>query len=160
VPDTLYETDFLRWSERQAAALDSLRRGKPPNDIDWPNLIEEVADLGRSQVNAVQSLLARALEHLLKAAAWPTSRDVPHWRGEALAFLRDARRRFTPSMTQRLDLQDLYADARAVVLAQRIEGAAPSGLPAECPLTLTALLPSEPSTLPDIDDILARLAGG
>jgi hypothetical protein len=49
--------------------------------------------------------------HDLKAAAWPTSRDVPHWRAEARGQRDDARSAFTPSMAQRIDVAALYRRA-------------------------------------------------
>ena len=63
----LYEQDVLTWSERQAGLLRRLARGEKVNaEIDWPHVIEEVEDVGQSELRAVRSLLGRALEHLLK----------------------------------------------------------------------------------------------
>ena len=51
---------------------------------------------------------------MLKAEAWPhDARCTPSWRADARLFRRQARRRFVPSMRQRLDLAGLYADALA-----------------------------------------------
>ena len=110
--DDLYEADVLEWSEHQARLLRQHAAGKPGNEApDWTNIIEEVESVGRSQFHAVESLLVLALLHELKIEAWPTSRDVPHWKAEARGFRRDARRQFTPSMRSKLDLAGLYADA-------------------------------------------------
>ena len=75
-----YETDILVWSERQAELLRRHAAGERANDmdLDWPNIIEEVADVGRSSLRACRSQLLQALMHDLKAEAWPLSRDVPH----------------------------------------------------------------------------------
>jgi hypothetical protein len=79
-----YDTDILEWSERQAALLRRLSGGEAVNaEIDWPNLIEEVEDVGRNTLRACRAQLLQALLHDLKAEAWPLSRDVPHWRSEA-----------------------------------------------------------------------------
>jgi hypothetical protein len=36
---------------------------------------------------------------------------VPHWQAEARVFLAQARRRFVPSMRQRIDFAGIYTDA-------------------------------------------------
>src|SRR5271170_3380744 len=107
----LYETDVLEWSERQALLLRRRAAGELVNEaeLDWPNIAEEIEAVGREQVHAVESLLMQALVHMLKAGAWPCSRDVPTWRGDARGFRAQARRRFVPSMGQRIDLPGVYA---------------------------------------------------
>jgi len=114
----LYESDILAWSEQQATLLRRHAAGQRANDgaIDWSNVIEEVESVGREQLHAVESLLVRALVHMLKAEAWPLSRDAPSWRAEAVRFRADARRRFAPSMRQRLDVSGLYVDAEIASL--------------------------------------------
>lgn len=135
----LYEIDILDWSEHQADLLRRLASHQINSDqLDWPNIIEEVESVGREQLHAVESLLTQALLHMLKAQAWPTSSAVPGWLAEARLFRRQARRRFTPSMRQRLDLSGLYADALAG-LPNSIDGQPPEKLPATCAVTLDGL---------------------
>ena len=56
--DSLYEHDVLAWSEQQAQTLRRLARGERVNDaVDWLHLIEEVEDLGRSELRACERLL-------------------------------------------------------------------------------------------------------
>src|SRR3982074_1620114 len=83
-----YETDILAWSERQGALLRRLAAGERVNDadLDWPNIVEEIESVGHDQLHAVESLLVQALVNMLKAEAWPLSRDAPHWRAEARGF--------------------------------------------------------------------------
>ncbi len=57
-----YDTDFAKWTEEQAAHLTEGRFDL----LDMDHLIEEVADLGRRQHDAVKSQLVRLLIHLLK----------------------------------------------------------------------------------------------
>jgi len=97
-----YDTDILVWSEHQAELLRRRAAGELVNDaeMDWPNIAEEIEDVGRSQLHAVESLLVQALRHMLKAEAWPLSRDAPTWRADAVDFRRQARRRFVPSITR------------------------------------------------------------
>jgi hypothetical protein len=108
-----YDTDILVWSERQGELLRRRAAGELVNEaeLDWSNIAEEVESVGRSQLSAVQSLLRQALIHMLKAEAWPLSREVPHWRAEVRRFRDDAAEAFTLSMRQRINLARLYIQA-------------------------------------------------
>jgi hypothetical protein len=136
----LYEDDILLWSQRQAELLRQHAAAARSNDaIDWPNIVEEIEDVGRSEIRAVESLLVQALRHMLKAKAWPSSRDVPDWQADAIDFRRQARRRLTPSMRQRIDLASLYADALAA-LPETSDGQKPEPVWDVCPFTLDEML--------------------
>src|ERR1051325_1894613 len=101
----LHETDILLWSERQAELLKRLAAGERVNDqVDWQNVIDEVESVGSEQLHAVQSLLGQALRHMLKAEAWPLSRDAASWRADAIDFRQQAAQRYAPSMRQRIDV--------------------------------------------------------
>jgi hypothetical protein len=136
-----YDTDILIWSEHQAELLRRRAAGELVNDaeVDWPNIAEEIEDVGRSQLHSVESLLVQALRHMLKAEAWPISRGAPNWRADAIDFRRQARRRFVPSMRQRIDVAGLYADALAA-MPETIDGQPPLPVPDVCPVTLDELL--------------------
>jgi hypothetical protein len=137
----LYDTDILEWSERQGALLRRIADGEriKSNELDWPNIAEEIESVGRDQLRAVESFLARAIEHMLKAEAWPLSRDVPSWQAEARRFRGDAADRFSPSMRQRIDMKRVYRRALAA-LPETLDGAPPLPVPPECPVTLDELL--------------------
>ena len=136
----LYDTDVLEWSERQARLLRQHAAGERLNEpVDWANVIEEVESVGRSQVDAVESLWTLAFLHDLKCEAWPLSRDVPHWRAEARLFRRQARRKITPSMRSKIDVAGLYGDALSG-LPDVMDGQPPLPVPATCPVTLDELL--------------------
>jgi hypothetical protein len=136
----LYDEDILLWSERQAALLQRVAAGEALNERpDWANIIEEVESVGREQLHAVESLLLQALAHMLKAEAWPLARDAENWRGDARGFRAQARRRFAPSMRQKIDLADIYADA-VKALPCKMDGQPPQPVPATCPMTLDELL--------------------
>ena len=136
----LYDADVLEWSEHQARLLRQLVAGEAGNEApDWANIIEEVESVGRSQVDAVESLWTLAFLHDLKAEAWPLSRDEPHWRGEARLFRRQARRRFTPSMRSKIDVAELYSDALAG-MPESMDGQEPLPVPTTCPVTMDELL--------------------
>ena len=137
----LYEDDILLWSERQAELLRRRATGELVNDadIDWPNVAEEIEDVGRNEWHAVESLLVQALMHMLKAEAWPTVRDAPNWRAEAIRFRGDAADRFSPSMRPKIDVARLYRRSLRA-LPDTIDGLAPLPVPQPCPVTLDELL--------------------
>ena len=136
-----YDTDILLWAEQQADAL----RRRAANELDWENVAEEIADVGRSELRAVASHLVQALLHDLKAEAWPLSRDVPHWRAEARGHRDDARAAFTRSMAQREELEVAELYRRALHrMPETIDGVPPLPVPQVCPVTLEELL-SEPA---------------
>jgi hypothetical protein len=139
-----YETDILQWSEHQAALLRRVAAGDRINndDLDWPNIIDEVETVGRNELHAVESLLVQTLLHLLKTQAWPQSSAVPGWQKEVRVFKMQLRRRFAPSMRQKIDLADLYAEA-LLSLPDTIDDQAPLPVPDVYTVTLDDLL-SEP----------------
>jgi hypothetical protein len=74
----LYDEDFVRWTEEQAAAL---RRGKGSNlPLDWENLAEEIESLGKSDRRELRSQITRILRHLLKLEVSPAKEPRAGWR--------------------------------------------------------------------------------
>ena len=142
----LYEDDVVLWSERQAALLRRRAAGELVNEaeVDWPNIAEEIEDVGSNRLHAVESLLVQALQILLKAEAWPSSRDAPNWRADAIDCRLQARRRFVPSMRQKIDLANLHGDALAA-LPETVDDQPPLPLPAICPVTLEDMLAPPPA---------------
>ncbi|ELS31605.1 MULTISPECIES: DUF29 domain-containing protein [Pseudanabaena] len=59
---SLYETDFLLWTEETVAKL----RARDFDHVDLENLIEEIESLGRSEKKEVRNRLKTLLEHLIK----------------------------------------------------------------------------------------------
>ncbi len=156
MPDDLYE-DALAWSEQQADLLRRLAAGERVNDdVDWANVIEEIQDVGLSQLRTVRSLLAHAMEHLLKIHGWPDG-PVEHWKHETRVFLVDASRDDTPSMRQRINLPSLYRESHALVSVMTHDGQPPRPLPQPCPFTVRDLIVRR-GTLPNVDALLAKLA--
>jgi hypothetical protein len=137
----LYDNDTLTWSEQQAALLRRRAAGELVNDaeIDWLNVAEEIEDVGKSLVRAVRSHIVLALLHELKAAAWPGSRDVPHWLAEARLHRDEARDDYVPSMAAKLDMAKLYRQALRA-MPGTIDGQPPLPAPETCPTTLDQLL--------------------
>lgn len=139
MPDALYDRDILAWSEHQADLLRRMARGERVNHVDWENLIEEIEDVGRSQLDAVESYLTLIMAHVLKLHLWATDQAVRHWREETVVFQKNAKRKFAPSMRQRIDLEVLYSDA--IEQLRAIDPATPlAPLPEAVPFTLEQLL--------------------
>jgi hypothetical protein len=86
MPDDLYERDILTWSEHQADLLRRAARGERVNNVDWAHVVEEIEDVGLSELNAVNSHLRLTLLHVLKLASWPDNSAVRHWREEVAGF--------------------------------------------------------------------------
>jgi hypothetical protein len=146
MPDDLYERDILTWSEHQADLLRRLARGERVNDVDWPHIVEEIEDVGLSELNAVKSHLRLMLLHLLKLAGWPNHASVRHWREEIAGCQAEAIQRFAPSMRQRIDLDLLYALALRQIKAADY-GSAPPLYPGTCPFTPDMVLKDDVAEL-------------
>ena len=141
MPDGLYERDALAWAERQAELLRRLAAGERLNEpVDWPNVIEEVQDVGLSELRACKSLLRQTLVHLLKLYAWPGSTAAAHWRSEVIGFRADMRDRLAPSMRQRISLDEIYRVALEQVQAGTDNSGEPRPMPATCPFVLDDFL--------------------
>ncbi len=139
----LYDVDVLEWSVHQARLLRQHAAGEASNEApDWANIIEEIESVGNEQLHAVESNLVLALTHDLKCEAWPLVPYVPHWRAEARAFRRNARRRFANSMRSKINLAELYSDALSG-MPDSIDGQPPLPVPEACPVTLDELLGDE-----------------
>jgi Domain of unknown function DUF29 len=76
-----YDTDVLVWSERQAELLRRVAAGEQINDqVDWPNIIDEVETVGRSERSALRSHISTVLEHLIKLQASPATDPRNGWK--------------------------------------------------------------------------------
>jgi len=97
---SIYEKDFLAWTEQQAVLLRRREAGHLVNDldVDWANLAEEIESMGASQRSACRSRLAVLIQHLLK------------WRFQHERSLTSPSWRLT-IVEQRQQLQDLFEDS-------------------------------------------------
>jgi hypothetical protein len=156
-----YETDIVGWSEDQAARLRRIAGGERPNDvgIDWPNVIEEIEDLGRSERRVVASQLGVTLLHVLKAYAWPGHPATDQWLAEATTALFNMRKAIDPGMGQRLDLAAEYREAREAVERLRMGGRGPRPMPAAIRLSFQDLRGPELGALDLLGRVEAACAG-
>jgi Domain of unknown function DUF29 len=144
---TLYDDDILLWSEQQAAAIRRLGRNarEVPNELDIENVAEEIESVGRSELAAVESYLELILVHLIRLLVEPDSTSVRHWRSEIVTFHSNARRRYSPSMRQRIDINALWRVARkqSQLAYDGPQHQLVAGLPIEAPFGIDELLAEE-----------------
>jgi Domain of unknown function DUF29 len=156
MPDDLYDHDVLAWSEHQADLLRRIARGERVNDVDWEHVVEEIEDVGLSELNAVCSYFRQMLAHLLKLRGWPDNQACEHWRDEIATFQVEAIARFAPSMRQRIDLAKTYALAQRQIARQRAGADPGAPAPAICPVTVDELLNL---SVPDLEAAFAASGG-
>ncbi len=151
----LYETDFYAWTQEQAMLL----RSQQWNQIDLPNLIEEIESLGKQQRQELRNRLSVLIGHLLKWEYQPQNRSRS-W----LATLRIQRRdtirllKENPSLKTYLDdaLQEAYENARDLAMGET--NLPEQTFPPSCLYTLTEILgdrfyPGEPSEPVDSSEL-------
>lgn len=63
---SLYDEDFVRWSEDQAEAMRAAAFSGTNLPLDWKNLAEEIDSLGKSLRRELQSRIGTVIEHLLE----------------------------------------------------------------------------------------------
>jgi hypothetical protein len=130
---SLYERDFCRWLEQQAALL----RERRFDELDLANLIEEIEAMARRDKKAIKSNLVVLLTHLLKHELQPEQRSSG-WRGSIVEHRRRLRYDFEESPSLRPHAAEVFARAYADA---REQASAETGLP------LRAFPKSSPYTL-------------
>jgi hypothetical protein len=136
-PTTLYETDFYAWTQQQAA----LMRGEELEQLDLPNLIEEIEAMGRRERRELVSRLKVLLMHLLKWHFQPDQQSrswrntINHQRDEIRDLLDDS-----PSLRAELEASIASAYPRACQLAQEETGLLSPRFPTTCPYTPEQIL--------------------
>lgn len=135
----LYETDYLKWIE---TTLEQLKTHKYSN-VDWENLIEEIADMGRSERRRLRSNLIVILTHLLKWQYQATRRSNS-WKSSIVEHRRRIRDALKESPSLKPYLQEVFAECYLDAIEQTL---AETGLPAEtsppiCPYTVSETLDS------------------
>ena len=72
----LYDTDFMRWTERQTELLRRMAAGEQVNEApDWLNLADEIESAGAREKREVRSRLRRICHHLLRWRYQPEDRS-------------------------------------------------------------------------------------
>jgi hypothetical protein len=110
----LYDEDFYAWTQQQAEALRTHFQGD--NRLDVEHLAEEVEDLGRSELHAVESFVENVIAHLLKLDYSGQTAPRAHWRAEILNFRQSIERKISQSIRRTVsrELDELYRRARQI----------------------------------------------
>ena len=148
----VYDQDFVAWTEAQAEALRAAPRVH--NALDYDQLAEEIADLGKRDLRELMSRLEVLCENLVKLDGAPNAQPAAHW----ARTVRDQRREIarlldeSPSLRAKLHepakpgaptrLEEVLQAGwdEACRSLQAYEGTAQSELPAAPDWTLDQLL--------------------
>jgi hypothetical protein len=134
-----YDEDFYAWTQEQAELL--RRLPAVSNRLDGQLIAEEIEDLGRGELHAVQSLCEHIIEHLLKLEYSGLVEPADHWRDEIVEWRVQLGRKLTRSIIAILDLADRYR--LALRLLRRLGRDAPglvARVPVECPYSLDQII--------------------
>jgi hypothetical protein len=136
----LYQADFYAWTQQQAALL----RAEVLEELDLPNLSEEIEAMGRSQRKEIKSRLLVLLLHLLKVR-YQKRDNLRSW----LSTIRTQRNEIdielsdSPSLRQLLPEFLDYAYLRARKGAAEETGLPLATFPVDCPWSLEAVLDAD-----------------
>jgi hypothetical protein len=144
-PEQLHEEDFYAWTRHQAKALRRFAASRPNVNLDFEHLIEEVADLGVSQRDAVRSQVRRIIEHCLKLEHSAAQNPRTGWYETIIDARTEIEDKITPTIRRglRRRLPRLWQQARrntAAALRLHGEHTAAEALPVECPYRPADLL--------------------
>lgn len=139
-----YERDFFAWTQEQAQLL----RARDTRGLDWDNLAEEIASMGRYDRRRLEKRLRRIMHHLLKWQVQPERRGRS-WRNTLIEQRRQAEKLLKESPSLRPQLLDLRDEAYPDALRDAINetGLRPETFPADCPFTVEQIL--DPAYVPD-----------
>ncbi|NBC31132.1 MAG: DUF29 family protein [Alphaproteobacteria bacterium] len=146
VQTDLYDIDYYAWTQDQAARLRTLAGD---NRIDAAHLAEEIEDLGKSELHAVESYVERVLEHFLKIEFSGMADPQKGWRREITGFRMRLRKRLTASMRRwiRDEFEDAYWQACRKAIKSLNNSTFEDRLPPDCPYTLDQVL--DPDWFPE-----------
>jgi predicted DNA-binding ribbon-helix-helix protein len=142
MPAPLYDRDFHQWTQQQIACLQQEQWA----ELDVDNLIEELADLGRSEQKELGSYLKVLLMHLLKWQYQP-ERRTQSWK-VTIANCRDSIQdclEDSPSLQRFLKETDWVAKyyRRACRDAAKETDLPADTFPAACPYTMAQILDTQ-----------------
>ena len=141
----LYEQDFFAWTKQQANLLKEGRL----RELDLPNLIEELEDMGRSNYRELESRLIVLVAHLLKweyqwnqlQSQWKEF-EGKSWRNSII----EQRIQLSGLLEERPSLQNFFQErlTRAYPQANKLiikeTDLLSTEFPAECPYSIDQLL--------------------
>ena len=142
--ESLYDCDFVGWTQQQAELLRREATLRPGTDLDLENLAEEIESLGKRDRRALTNNIARIAERLLKLQYSPAKDPRPGWENSVDVHRSKARKILADSPGLRSDLQatlgESYDDGRRRA-ARALRGEVdPKVLPERCPYTVDQIL--------------------
>ncbi|MEH2446172.1 MAG: DUF29 domain-containing protein [Nostoc sp.] len=137
---TLYENDYLQWIETTVEKLQS----QDYANVEWENLIEEIADMGRSERRSLKSNLIVILMHLLKWQFQPDKRSGS-WEGSIIEHRRRVKEALDDSPSLKFYLEIVFAEcyAQAVKQAKAETGLSMESFPLNCPYQVAEITDDE-----------------
>ncbi|MEO0540590.1 MAG: DUF29 domain-containing protein [Cyanobacteria bacterium P01_A01_bin.105] len=111
----LYDSDYLQWI---ATTVQQLQQGDYAQ-VDWANLIEEIADMGRRERQSLESNLTVLLLHLLKWRYQPSHR-TRSWLGSIVEHRRRIHKAFRDSPSLKLYFEKVLGEAYTDAVAQAV----------------------------------------
>ena len=137
---TLYETDYLQWIETTVEKLQS----QDYANVDWENLIDEIADMGRSERRSLKSNLIVILVHLLKWQ-FQQERRTGSWEGSIVEHRRRVKEALSESPSLKPYLESMFAECYIQAVKQaKAETRLPlETFPLQCPYKLTDVMDDE-----------------
>ena len=144
-PARFYDVDFYRWTQEQAALLRQVPGERINLPIDWDHAAEEIEDMGRSDLRAVNSRIGVILEHLLKLEYSPAEDPRDGWIDTVARCRDDVSRTLddSPSLRHKLPARWLkeYALARrGAVRSLARDGIETAEVPTDPPYTLDQVI--------------------
>ncbi len=82
-----------------------------PNELDLPNIVEEIEDVGNSQLRAVGSYMRLILSHLVLIATDADADSIGHRTREVATFRGEFIQAWQRSMRQRIDIDRIWRNA-------------------------------------------------
>ncbi|MFB2835414.1 DUF29 domain-containing protein [Floridanema evergladense] len=132
----LYENEYDRWLTEIIKQL----KNRDLENLDYDNLIEELEALGRSERNAVKSLLLQIIIHLMLYQFWQLEKEINanHWAAEIITFRVQLEDKLTTNLQNYLadELPKIYQNALLIVHKKTQL----TSLPEQCPYSLDQLL--------------------
>jgi hypothetical protein len=120
VGQSLYDTDFIAWTEDQTRML--RKRGPGSNlGLDWEHLAEEIGSLGRSQADALASQLNQIILHLVKLHCSPTTEPRAGWRTSVGSARSTVARLLRNDLGLKSRLHDILVEERPDTLDQAVK---------------------------------------
>lgn len=136
----LYEADYLQWIETTLQNL----QNQEYEQVDWENLLAELAAMGRSERRALESNLIVVLLHLLKWQYQPEKRSGS-WESSILEHRRRLKKALKESPSLKPYFTDILDESYTESVKQaRAETKLPlENFPTKCPYSLTSILDDE-----------------